>query len=84
LQFARRPDLLLFRLFPGDSLADLRKVWCLCVSLTTQAMQSRIASLKRSAAILIAPGMEMPGGAVAPYDVIAFDAAGRSSVFAHR
>jgi len=31
------------------------------------------------------PGMEMPGGAVAPYDVVAFDAAGRTSVFAsHR
>ena len=31
------------------------------------------------------PGMEMPGGAVAPYDVIAFDAAGRTTVFAsHR
>jgi hypothetical protein len=31
------------------------------------------------------PGMEMPGGAVTPYDVIAFDAAGRTSVFAsHR
>ena len=31
------------------------------------------------------PGMEMPGGAVQPYDVIAFDAAGKTSVFAaHR
>ena len=31
------------------------------------------------------PGMEMPGGAVHPYDVIAFDAAGKTSVFAsHR
>ena len=31
------------------------------------------------------PGMEVPGGAVTPYDVIAFDAAGRSSVFtSHR
>jgi hypothetical protein len=31
------------------------------------------------------PGMEVPGGAVAPYDVIAFDAAGKTSVFAsHR
>src|SRR5258708_40134456 len=31
------------------------------------------------------PGMEMPGGAAAPYDVIAFDAAGKTSVFAsHR
>jgi len=31
------------------------------------------------------PGMEMPGGAVQSYDVIAFDAAGKTSVFAsHR
>jgi hypothetical protein len=31
------------------------------------------------------PGMEMPNGRVAPYDVIAFDAAGKTSVFAsHR
>jgi hypothetical protein len=31
------------------------------------------------------PGMEVPGGAVAPYDVIAFDAAGKTRVFAsHR
>jgi hypothetical protein len=31
------------------------------------------------------PGMEMPNGAVTPYDVIAFDAAGKTSVFAsHR
>ena len=31
------------------------------------------------------PGMEMPGGAVTPYDVIAFDASGRTNVFAsHR
>jgi hypothetical protein len=31
------------------------------------------------------PGMEVPGGAVQPYDVIAWDAAGRTSVFAsHR
>jgi len=31
------------------------------------------------------PGMEVPGGRVAPYDVIAFDKAGRTSVFAsHR
>jgi hypothetical protein len=31
------------------------------------------------------PGMEVPGGVVAPYDVIAFDAAGKTSVFAsHR
>ena len=31
------------------------------------------------------PGMEVPGGAVAPYDVVAFDAAGKTSVFAsHR
>ena len=31
------------------------------------------------------PGMEVPGGSVAPYDVIAFDAAGKTSVFvSHR
>jgi len=31
------------------------------------------------------PGMEMPGGAVTPYDVVAFDAAGKTSIFAsHR
>lgn len=31
------------------------------------------------------PGMEMPNGVVTPYDVIAFDAAGKTSVFAsHR
>ena len=31
------------------------------------------------------PGMEVPGGIVTPYDVIAFDAAGKISVFAsHR
>ena len=31
------------------------------------------------------PGMEVPGGAVTPYDVIAFDASGKTSVFAsHR
>ena len=31
------------------------------------------------------PGMEMPGGAAASYDVIAWDAAGKTSVFAsHR
>ena len=31
------------------------------------------------------PGMEVPGGVVAPYDVIAFDAAGKTNVFAsHR
>jgi hypothetical protein len=31
------------------------------------------------------PGMEVPGGAAAPYDVIAFDASGKTSVFAsHR
>ena len=31
------------------------------------------------------PGMEVPGGNVAPYDVIAFDAAGTTTVFAsHR
>lgn len=31
------------------------------------------------------PGMEMPGGAAVPYDVIAFDASGATSVFAsHR
>ena len=31
------------------------------------------------------PGMEVPGGAAAPYDVVAFDAAGKTSVFAsHR
>jgi hypothetical protein len=31
------------------------------------------------------PGMEVPGGTVAPYDVIAFDAAGTTTVFAsHR
>jgi hypothetical protein len=31
------------------------------------------------------PGMEVPGGVIAPYDVIAFDASGRTSVFAsHR
>ena len=31
------------------------------------------------------PGMEMPGSAAAPYDVVAFDATGKTSVFAsHR
>jgi hypothetical protein len=31
------------------------------------------------------PGMEVPGGAVAPYDVVAFDADGKTTVFAsHR
>jgi|SRR5262245_15428627 len=31
------------------------------------------------------PGMEVPSGAVTPYDVIAFDAAGKTSVFvSHR
>jgi len=31
------------------------------------------------------PGMEVPGGTVAAYDVVAFDAAGKTSVFAsHR
>ena len=31
------------------------------------------------------PGMEVPDGSVAPYDVVAFDAAGKTSVFAsHR
>ena len=31
------------------------------------------------------PGMEVPGGTVAPYDVVAFDAAGTTTVFAsHR
>ena len=31
------------------------------------------------------PGMEVPGGTVTPYDVIAFDAAGKTTVFAsHR
>jgi len=31
------------------------------------------------------PGMEVPGGAVTPYDVVAFDAAGKTTVFAsHR
>ena len=31
------------------------------------------------------PGMELPDGSVAPYDVVAFDAAGKTSVFAsHR
>ena len=31
------------------------------------------------------PGMEVPGGTVAPYDVVAFDAAGKTTVFAsHR
>jgi hypothetical protein len=30
-------------------------------------------------------GMEVPGGAVVPYDVVAFDEAGKTSVFAsHR
>jgi len=28
------------------------------------------------------PGMELPDGSVAPYDVVAFDAAGKTSVFA--
>jgi hypothetical protein len=28
------------------------------------------------------PGMEVPGGTVTPYDVIAFDASGKTSVFA--
>jgi hypothetical protein len=31
------------------------------------------------------PGMEVPGGGVVPYDVVAFDEAGKTSVFAsHR
>ena len=31
------------------------------------------------------PGMEVPGGVIAPYDVIAFDATGKTSVFiSHR
>src|SRR5262245_45370147 len=31
------------------------------------------------------PGMEVPGGVVTPYDVVAFDATGKTSVFAsHR
>src|SRR4029079_3122361 len=34
---------------------------------------------------VVSRGMEVPGGAVTPYDVVAFDAAGKTTVFAsHR
>jgi hypothetical protein len=53
----------------------------------TKLLQTRpkVLGIAAPAMPIGSPGMEVPGGTVAPYDVIAFDAAGTTTVFAsHR